>query len=132
MLRRERMKSIDAQFVQKDDILIRDGTIVRILIAEWPYAVIRVYENGQFGRRRVTKLDGSYYVPSRDFLREIGVYESELLGSETGVECAVALKELLESSRPLEGALKQPDQPAHRARDQGDDDGPEYFAFDPR
>ena len=77
-----RMKWVDAEFVQKDDILLHDGNIMRIVNLESPYAVTRTYENGEFGERQVVELNGKYFVPSKPFLIESGVYESEFLQSE--------------------------------------------------
>jgi hypothetical protein len=118
MVSKGQMRSIDGQFVQKDDIVIRDGTIVRILVAEWPYAVVRAYENGQFGAREITRLEGTYYVPSASFLREIGVYDSKLLRSEEDPDAVVVLKELLRESgqRVTEGSGGSPDSPGKDGR----------------
>ena len=74
-----RMRWIDAECVQNDDIVMRKGTVVRILHIERPYAVIREYEDGEFGPRKIIALKGDFFQPAASFLMESGVYESDLM-----------------------------------------------------
>ncbi len=106
MLRAGHMQSIVAQRVKKDDILIRDGTVFRILSTEWPYSIIRIFDAGQFGPRQVMKLEGSYHVPSDDFMQEIGVFESKLMQVEDQLECVLSLRDLLENPNQKNGSLE--------------------------
>ncbi|MEM7231787.1 MAG: hypothetical protein AAF517_06415 [Planctomycetota bacterium] len=82
MFETPKMRRVDARSVQKSDVLLREGTLIRVLAIEWPYAVVRVFENGEFGPRAVTRLEGMYFIPSDAFLRESGLYESTLFRAE--------------------------------------------------
>ena len=89
------MKWIDADSVEEKDILLRDGAILRIVKIEWPYAVVREYEHGEFGERRVIPLAGNYFVPSDEFLSETGVFESRLVQEEDNADFVLDVHDVL-------------------------------------
>lgn len=73
----DRMKFLPAECIEDDQIIMGRKGPMKVLKVEWPYAVVREFSNGAFGQRVFVQLEGRYHVPSRRFLRELGLYSEK-------------------------------------------------------
>ena len=91
----DRMKWVDAEFVQEGDIVMHDRTLFRIVKVERPYAVIRPFCSRGFGEREILLLEGRYFRPSKSFLAESGLFDGALHERSSQPDCVVDVAELI-------------------------------------
>lgn len=73
----DRMRFLPAECIEDDQIVMGRNGPMKVLKVEWPYAVVREFSNGEFGKRVFVQLEGRYHVPSGTFLRELGLYSAD-------------------------------------------------------
>ncbi len=73
----DKMKFLPAECIEDGQIIMGQSGLMKVLKVEWPFAVVREFTNGEFGRRAYVQLEGRYHIPSTGFLRELGLFKNK-------------------------------------------------------
>ena len=73
----DKMKFLPAECIEDGQFIMGERGPMKVLKVEWPYAVVREFSNGEFGRRAFFQLQGRYHIPSTGFLQELGLYKDQ-------------------------------------------------------